>query len=597
MFVDKFILETIKNPASAPFLLLTLFLLLIFIFSDLTIEISKELITNLKNITKKEMQRSLSLLIISIILFSFSIFFIFYKMTEVPAAGFVDDDALIVITANLLKDSGHDSYENKIPYYPYLLLKYHHEQVGGGAPIGIPVYLQTFLQYFIPAGHFSLRLECTLLMVFTSIVLIYTTFLLTKELTPSIFCGVLFNLLPWTRILARVTPQTTAYCFASACFLFALLYLIKDKRFPRIVLYFVSLAILFLSYTPGLLLASMCAILIPLVIAKHSSDHKGLSKKIIIAGIIILGMLYFEFRDEQSFKWNLARAQNSQGLEGIIDLNMNQIVHTFISKATLYIANFLGYLLPQFLFFAGDSNPRHNTGFGGQFFAALCIAFYVGFIHLIERKKADLNIKVLLSFLLMSIIPAAICLEGGFETFTKLPLHALRASCILPPITIIIILGLLRIFKGNRKLFYLYLIVIIININLFYTDYFNNYPKKLGNSWIGEPSLSTASKKALKIIKKEPSRKLFYSCALSTIAYYNIDKIGINPIINGNGLLSNVYHYYNRGNTEPQKGDLFVVQEPFDYTPLNGHYKFIYRGRNKDLADQGYGSSLFEITE
>ena len=594
--MDPFLLETIKNPFSAPFLMMLQLILTAFVILKLNFKVIIDYKNKLSKLPPKEKYCNLAILFVSLILFLSSTFLIFYKMTDVPSGAFEADEGALVVAAYYLKNLGHDSLEKKVPYYPYIDVNHHHERFTGFGQRGVPVYFQAFTQYFVPPGFFSLRLECTVLMFITSIFLIYLLYLITGDIVPSILGGALFNVLPWTRVLARVGPEATTYCFASACFLFSFLYFLNSKKLHAIVFYLVSLAILYLSYPPGLLLAPLCGLLLPMIAARHSETDSAISKRIILIGLIFLGLLFFDFHNDGGFKESLSRAQNAQGLVGIANFDLSALLNTFISRAKIYTGNYLGYLFPQFLFLTGDPNTRHNTGFGGQLFVSLCIAFYLGLFYLFEKRRESLPLKIILSYLLIAVIPAAVTIEGGLEIVTKLPLHGLRSSCILPPITIILVLGLIEIFKKKRIIVFLYLVIVTVNAYLFYVDYFTKYPQRLGRAF-DDAGLKDVSEKALLIIKKHPDKKLFFSAPFISIEFHNLDRIGIKALVNGGGLLSNVYHFESRGNVEPQKGDLVLAHEPWNYGTFNKKFQYILRVPNTSLGQGAFGASLFEITE
>lgn len=593
---NSFIFEILKNPFSAPSLIIILFVFQIFAITKISSETFKIFAENLKQVSEKEKRTKLCILIISGLIFLSSIFFHFYKMTEVPPAGH-EDDAKVVILGYLLKNSAMDSTEKILPYFPDLKVFYHKEHVGGEGQRPFPIYMQAFVQYLTPASHLSFRMGTTIITLLSAIMVVFTTLLITKDLTTSLLCGTLFIFIPWTRTFSRISTESAAYCFGAASYLFSIFYLAKNRSLFGIFFYLISLAILFLSYTAGIMLAPLCAILIPFVFLLQGKENKGLCIKLLIASSVLLGLLYLGSHDDGGFKSSIARAQHAQGITGIDTLNLSELKNTFLKNANIYSANFLGYLLPHYLFLSGDGNLRHNTGFGGQFFITLVFAFYIGLIYAINRFKNDLNFKLLISYLLISIMPACICLEGAYDRYLKLPLHAIRSGSMFPAACILVFLGLITIFKKSKVLFSIYILAIMFNAYLFYMDYFIEYPKRLGNSWICDSGLPKATQKAMEIIKKHPNKKLFYECSVFSIAYNNLDTIGVANLQKGDGLLSNVYHYDPNQAIKPEKGDLVVVQEPFNYGSLNKPFKFILRVRNKHLENNNYGASLFKIIE
>lgn len=587
--LDPFFLGILKHPFSFPLFLMLFFIILFTIIINLTTQVVKEIKYSSTPLNL------IRLLVLSLAIFISSCFLLSYKLTEIPPAGLDIDDAMYVIGGHYLKTLGHDSRKAEIPYFALTQIKYHKELVWEVGQRALPVYIQTFLLYFIPPGFFSLRVESTMIMIMTSIVLIYTAYILSGNFTSSLLFGSLINTLPWTRILARVTPESTAYCFGAGCFLFSLLYLLKKKNITAILFYLFSLLIFFMSYTPALMFAPLCAIVVPHIGLKYSKEHTVFRKTIIVLGLITLALVYFEFKNEEGYKYNLGRANAVGCLEGINEFNLTKIFNGLLDKGNIYIANYIGYFMPQFLFTSGDSNLRHNTGFGGQLFVTLCVAFYLGLFYLIEKRKESFNLRVLLVYLFLSAIPYSICVEGALNTETRLPLHALRSSCMLPIVAITTYIGLINILKKSKVLFLIYIIAISTNIYFFYEDYFKVYPVKLGNSAVDDPGLRSLSKLALDMLEKSPSKKLFYRCTHTAIAYHNIEKIGTGSLFEGDGLLSNVYFYEYNGPYEPSIGDLVLVQEPFDYYKFGKKFKYISRIMHPYLPNNNFGSSLLEI--
>ncbi|MBI3591370.1 MAG: hypothetical protein HY094_08360 [Candidatus Melainabacteria bacterium] len=583
--IDPFFLEIFKNPLSAPSLVLVHYILFFIIILKIIFEA-----------VKSYKQNNLFIVTISLFILIASFFLNFYKITEFPPSGH-EDDAKVAIAAYIIKKTGHDSDGRSVPYCPDVRVFYHNKDFCGEGQRGITVYTQAFVQYFSEPGYYSLRLQNALVIFFTTIAIIAISFLLTQSLAASLLIGALFIILPWTRTFARMTSESTCICFATTCYLLSSLYLTKKRGFMEILLYLTSLCTMFFAYPTGFLFAPICSILIPLTFYFHSKDHKNLCTKLIILGAISLCFFFFSFRNDEGFRFSLARAQDAQQLAGIASLNLNEFTSSFIKKATSYAANYIAYFLPHYLFLAGDGNLRHNTRFGGELFGMLFISFYIGLIYLIENFKSDIKLKLLLVYLLISPLPASLCVEGALDLMLGLPLHALRSALMLPAVTILVLFGFLQILKKSRTIFFIYLIPLVFNIQLFYSDYFNEYPKRLTHIWTSDPGFPSVTKKAIEILKKHPNKRLFYHSSNYFIPYYNLDRIGIKDLSTGGGVLSNIYKYDDSGDIHPGKGDLFIAEEPFNYNKLNKKVKFILRVKNPYLENNAYGVSLFKIIE
>ncbi len=582
---DPFFSEIFKSPLSAPSLILVHYILLFII----TFKIIFEAVKSYK-------QNNLFVVIISLFILGVSLFLNFYKITEFPPSGH-EDDAKTVIGAYILKETGHDSDGKSIPYCPDVRVFYHNKNIWGEGQRGIAVYTQAFVQYFCEPGYFSFRLQSALVMLFATIVIFAISFLLTQNLIASLLIGALFITLPWTRTFARMTSESTCICFAATCYLFSSLYLTKKRGFIEILFYLTSLCTMFFAYPTGFLFAPICSVLIPFIFYFHSKDHRGLSKKLIIFGTILLCFFFINFRHDEGFEFALRRAETAQQLIGLENLNLNEFVSANTKKVSSYLANYIAYFLPQYLFLVGDGNLRHNTRFGGELFGTLFIAFYIGLIYLITNFKSDLKLKLLLGYLMISPIPASLCAEGALDLILGLPLHALRSAFILPAATVLVLFGFLEILKRSKVLFFIYLILLAFNIKLFYFDYFNEYPKRLTHIWTTDPGFPEVTKKAVEILKEYPNKRLIYHSSNYFIPYYNLNRIGIKDLTTGGGVLANAYRYGDIENIQPEKDDLFIAEEPFDYNRLNKKVKFIMRVRNPYLENNAYGVSLFEIIE
>lgn len=597
--IDPFFLEIIKNPLSAPSLVLAHYI----VFFIITIRTILEAVKSYK-------QSNLLLVITSLLILLAGFCLNFYKITEFPPSGH-EDDAKTVIGAYILRNTGRDSDGKPIPYCPNVRVFYHNKNVWGEGQRGIAVYTQAFVQYFSEPGYYSFRFQSSLVMFFAALSIISISFLFTRSLTASLLIGALFIILPWTRTFARMTSESACICFASICYLFSSLYLTRKRGFVEILFYLTSLCTMFFAYPPGFLFAPMCSVLIPLVFYFHPNNCKGLSKRLIILGAISLCFFFISFRHDEGFEYALKRAESAQQLTGLETLNLNKFISANLSKVKSYFVNYIAYFLPQYLFLAGDGNLRHNTRFGGELFVVLFIAFYIGLVYLVANFKSDIKLKLLLLYFLISPIPASLCMEGALDLMLGLPLHALRSGFMLPAVTILVLFGFLRILQRSKILFCIYLVPLVFNIQLFYSDYFNQYPRRLADGWVSDPGFPAATKEAVRMLKKHPNKKLFYRCSNYLIPFHNLDRIGIKDLTTGGGILSKIYNYESlkglypeldniypeREDVHPEKGDLFLVEEPFDYNKLNKKFNFLLRIRNPYLGNNAYGVSIFELKE
>lgn len=585
--LDPFLIETIKNPFSFPFLLICYFLTLLIVISRLVLEI----INNFKS-NYKSSYKAISILLI---LYLSSTLLVFYNANTMPKAGFETDDGIYAIGASILQRTARDNTSfTTLPYFPYVQAKYHEEAAWAVSLRPLPAYCQTFLLYFAPPGFRGIKLATALFTFFSSIVLIFTFLLLTENLNFSILCGAMFNFLPWSNFLANLHPEGSAYMFGSALFIFAFFYFLKKSTFFGFILYILSILMYICSWAPAFIAAPLSAIVLPLALSLYSRKERAKHLFLLFAGITVISIFYYHIKDEPGFIWNTGRPGSLGCLSGLSPFNLSEIIRGLKLNWNLYLANFIGYLLPQFLFISGDSNLRHNSGFGGELFISLSVAFYLGLFYIIF-DKTNINLKLLLIYLLISIVPYSICTASELNVDLKLPLHAMKQAAMVAPLALIIMIGLLNISKANKALFLIYIIIIIINAGMFYNHYFNTYPKILGKTWFNDPGLQIASRKAYKMLEKNRSKKVFYVAPPTTFTYHNLDRIKTEDLVNGTGILSNIYEYNRNPLIKPEVGDIILAQEEFNYESLNMNYKFITRVNNKYLPNNAIGTSLIEI--
>jgi hypothetical protein len=80
--------------------------------------------------------------------------------------------------------------------------------------------------------------------------------------------------------------------------------------------------------------------------------------------------------------------------------------HGVLSAIPSFIANYLQYFSPDFLFLRGDPNPRHSSGFGGVLFITALPILVVGLVTCIRRWREPLCRLALVGLVVAPIGPA-----------------------------------------------------------------------------------------------------------------------------------------------------------------------------------------------
>jgi hypothetical protein len=97
-----------------------------------------------------------------------------------------------------------------------------------------------------------------------------------------------------------------------------------------------------------------------------------------------------------------------------------------------FLANYISYFSPSFLFIQGDANPRQNTGIGGMLLWAMAPLLLAGIVVCWQRRRQPL-VQFLVAAIVLAPIAAALTNNGT-------P-HALRSSGMFPLLVILAVLG------------------------------------------------------------------------------------------------------------------------------------------------------------
>jgi 4-amino-4-deoxy-L-arabinose transferase-like glycosyltransferase len=136
--------------------------------------------------------------------------------------------------------------------------------------------------------------------------------------------------------------------------------------------------------------------------------------------------------------------------------------------------NYLRTFSPEFLFLQGDPNARHSIHEMGEMYFFEVILLLTGLFLILKSKTPEK--KLILGWLLLSPIPASLTYDGGF--------HATRNFILLPPLMILLSLGLKEILDKKYKfLGMLILTLFIFNFIFFLHRYFVDYPLESSRAW------------------------------------------------------------------------------------------------------------------
>lgn len=185
--------------------------------------------------------------------------------------------------------------------------------------------------------------------------------------------------------------------------------------------------------------------------------------------------------------------------------------HRYLYKAEEYLSNYFSHLNPQFLFLSGDSNPRHHSGFGGQLLAIQGIFLLLGIYSLMAKTNRS-QTWLILSWLLLSPTISALVNEVP---------HASRSIYMIIPLAWLIGLGLDHLKDCCPRLTNFLLIILIINLGLYFHHYFSHYPQQSAQAWINPYKQAALFLKDKPVDKKIYLTSQFYQPALYIAFYQN----------------------------------------------------------------------------
>lgn len=186
---------------------------------------------------------------------------------------------------------------------------------------------------------------------------------------------------------------------------------------------------------------------------------------------------------------NDARMRGEMG-EGISPKLTDRMFHNkFTYWSENILDNYFKAFSTDFLFVQGDPNLRHSVHGMGQFYKVEAVMMIAGLVIFItggldRRKKWLLGL-----WLIAGILPAAITRDGGN--------HATRLILILPPLIILVSLGMARL---SKRLFIVYSVLLLINFVFYMHGYW------MHNPWYAERWWHSGFEEAIQKVKEIDGR-------------------------------------------------------------------------------------------
>lgn len=409
------------------------------------------------------------------IIFAFAIIVRLIKLDSIPIELFGDELDGGYQAYSILK-TGRDIRGYKFPIYFHSL-----------SESKAPVYLYSTVPFVAVFGlnEWGVRLPS----VFFGMIGILFIYLLAKKIfideKIAIFSLLVCSLLPWHIQYSRAgLEETLLIALVTGGIYFFI------QSFNKNYLLLLSIIFFILSVYTYPTAAIFTPIIFFALAVTFRKEIIHFERKYIIFAVFLLalGSLpflkgYFDTGQSQERFSKISIFTDQKSIDKIITKRINSNIgerffHNKITQfSSAFLENYLTSFSPQFLFLKGDSSFRHNSD-QGEVLLAFAPFFVIGLYELLRQLK-DKKYLFTLCWLLISPVSSALTSDGAT--------HAGRLFVMIPPLVIIIGLGLVKVFSFRNTIGNIIKLLSIVLISLsfiFYLhQYFFHYPKDSWQYW------------------------------------------------------------------------------------------------------------------
>jgi len=393
-------------------------------------------------------KKNLELIILGLILIFAGLLYCF-KLNNVPSGVYVDE-AVAAYDSYSLVNTGADHFGQKFP----IAFRF----FGAYTP-GLFVYINTLPLKIFGLNNFSIRFVS----VISSLVQLIFLYLITKFFTKDklkhsrLLTIFLISFIPWVVFNSRLGYEVTLAQTLITVAVYFLLSSIKNPKFLLISSLFFSLSV----YT-----AHTQKILAPLIIIFSFFLLKiwRYPKKIVLFSFLILLITQipnFYLVTTNSF-WVKTSSINKNYSSLLSDINY-QLFQT-ISPKTWFNQS-------------PDIDIQHQIPEISLFYSWMFLPILIGFIKVFFQKKKSIEIKFIIGFLLISLVPGI--LSGRFMSTQRL-------ISLLIPFSIFLFLGIdqiIKFIKNKLILILLFVSLIFYSLVMLWRSYFILLPNLYASNW------------------------------------------------------------------------------------------------------------------
>lgn len=337
----------------------------------------------------------------------------------------------------------------------------------------VEIYITAIFVKLLGLSDFSARLSGAVIGILSVVVIFFLAKELFKSNLAAFLAALFLAVSPYHSFLSRGLME---FEFATFFFMLGLLLFYFSFRGKSwlIEISFLSFGLSLLSYHPSKIVVPPMVILLVIIYFKQL---RKLSFNFYTGIFIFLVFITFLIIDPRLL--GVARAQQTKFANDIIEKTQTyqKTKSLALGLGEITLKQYVTHFTPQYLFIAGDQNPRNSVKTHGQFYKIDALFLIIGLIFLlISRSKVTV---VLLSWILLAPIPAS--LVNGAP-------NATRAIFMLGSLNLLAAFGAAKIinwFRGRVKFLSLAIILIVLSIEsyFYFNYYFLKFPKKDAIDW------------------------------------------------------------------------------------------------------------------
>ncbi len=371
----------------------------------------------------------------------------------------------------------------------------------GDYPLPLNLYITIPFIAFLGLTEFAIRLPHALLGVGTVIASYFLALGIFKEKRRSLLTMFLVAIVPWHFFTSRFVLQSNVSIFflTSAVALF----LNREKNKWLLPVSIASFGLTIYSYHTTRIFTPLLIIAIAIIYRSELVQWVQKKSRFALVGIAFLIIFFAPLpfilsNPESRARSNEVFLLNPGTIYEIENQRNNSSYSSIITKVIYnrpiyfvreFTKNYMQYFSPQFLFLKGGTQYQFSILNTGLLYLVLLPFYYSGLVLAIKKAKTDKNYLLLLVWMLLAPIPAAV---------TKEHYAVLRSSAMLPVPLIISALGIFSFVEWLRDYLYrfrikfgmtemwfwiVFFIAIIFNAEGYFYNYFTSYPKIYSQAW------------------------------------------------------------------------------------------------------------------